>query len=191
MPTPDYSDPTLFHVGDKRGVNLCANMVVVEFIATLLKLIRALNDNDVNYAVVGGAAMNIHGLIRATKDIDLFVAPDHDNIAKLKTALREVWDDPSIEDISPEELCGDYPAVRYGPPTGAVYLDILTRLGEMTRFADLDIEEVDLQGVMVRVATPRTLFHMKKGTVRPIDHADARALREVFQIREGEDDDGR
>lgn len=161
----------------------------VEFVATLLRLIQALNSNEVDYAVVGGAAMNIHGLVRATKDIDLFVAPELENIARLKVALNEVWDDPSIEEISPEELCGDYPAVRYGPPTGNVYLDILTRLGEMTRFADLDIEEVDLQGVAVRVASPRTLFRMKKGTVRPIDHADARALQQVFEIVEHEEPD--
>jgi hypothetical protein len=30
-----------------------------------------------------------------------------------------------------------YPAVRYGPPHGTLYLDILTRLGEATAYADL------------------------------------------------------
>jgi len=39
------------------------------------------------------------------------------------------------------------------------------------------------------VATPRTLYRLKRDTVRPIDRADAQALREMFDI--DEDPDGR
>jgi hypothetical protein len=81
-------------------------------------------------------------------------------------------------------LCGDYPAVRYGPPTGRFYLDLLTRLGEATRYADLEVEEKEVGGVRVRLATPRTLYRMKRDTVRPIDHADAAALRMAFDLDE-------
>jgi hypothetical protein len=41
----------------------------------LLNLLRALNEQSVEYALVGGAAMNLHGVVRATEDIDLFVRP--------------------------------------------------------------------------------------------------------------------
>jgi hypothetical protein len=34
----------------------------------------------------------------------------------------------------------------------------------------------------VRVATPRMLYRMKRHTVRPIDRADAEALREKFDL---------
>lgn len=42
-----------------------------------------------------------------------------------------------------------------------------------------------VEGVAVRVATPATLYRMKKDTVRPIDRADAAALREKFGIVDG------
>ncbi len=43
----------------------------------------------------------------------------------------------------------------------------LTRLGEMTHFADLTSEVKEIGGVFVRVATPSALHRMKKSTVRP------------------------
>lgn len=72
--------------------------------------------------------------------------------------------------------------MRHGPPEGALYLDILTRLGEFARYEDLEQQVVEIDGVAVRVATPRTLHWMKVGTVRPLDHADALRLRDAFDL---------
>lgn len=149
-----------------------------------LRVIQSLNEAGVDYVVVGGVALNVHGLVRATEDLDIFVRPEADNIARLRQALMTVWSDPDIAQITAEDLCGDYPAVRYGPPEGTLYLDILTRLGEATAFADLEAEDKELAGVRIRVATPRTLYRMKKNTVRPIDHSDAAALRSAFNLDE-------
>jgi Nucleotidyl transferase AbiEii toxin, Type IV TA system len=158
----------------------------VDALDDALRVIASLNDAGVDYVVVGGVALNLHGLVRATEDLDLFVRPDPDNIARLRRALKAVWADPDIDQITAEDLCGAYPAVRYGPPEGTLYLDILTRLGEATYFADLQFQEKEIEGVRVRVATPETLYRMKKDTVRPIDKADAMALRSAFNL--GEDD---
>lgn len=147
-----------------------------------LRVIASMNEAGVEYVVVGGVAVNIHGLVRATEDLDVFIRPDADNVARLRRALKAVWTDPSIDEITAEDLCGEYPAVRYGPPEGELYLDILTRLGEKTAYADLEVEEKEVAGVVVRVATPRTLFRMKRDTVRPIDKADAAALRAAFDL---------
>lgn len=149
-------------------------------------MIASMNDAGVDYVVVGGVAVNLHGLIRATEDLDVFVRPDAGNIGRLRDALKAIWNDPSIDEITAEDLCGDYPAVRYGPPTGDFYLDILTRLGVATAYADLDVEEKEVDGIVVRVASPRTLYRMKRGTVRPIDHADAAALRSAFGLDDEE-----
>jgi hypothetical protein len=96
--------------------------------------------------VVGGVALNILGLVRATEDLDLFVRPDPDNIHRLRVALKAVWADPDIDQITAEDLCGDYPAIRYGPPEGTLYLDILTRLGEATSYSDLQFQEKEVEG---------------------------------------------
>ncbi|MBZ5639529.1 MAG: nucleotidyl transferase AbiEii/AbiGii toxin family protein [Acidobacteriia bacterium] len=149
----------------------------------LRAVFRALHEKRVDYAVCGAVALGLHGLARATADLDLFLRPDRDNVERLKAALREAFDDPSIEEISADDLCGEYPAVRYVPPDG-FGVDLLTRLGEAFRYADLDIEEKTICGVPVRVVTPRTLWRMKKGTMRPTDRYDADVLAERFGFRE-------
>jgi len=149
-----------------------------------LRVIDSLERAGVEYAVIGGVALNIHGLVRATEDLDLFVRPSPENIGKLRVALREVWDDPEIDQITAEDLCGEYPAVRYGPPDGGLYLDILTRIGEKASFEDLEVETRDIEGTTVHVASPRTLYWLKRDTVRPIDKADALALARAFDLED-------
>ena len=149
----------------------------------LREIFRALGEQGVEYAVFGAVALGLHGLARATADLDLFLRPDPANVERLKTALRSVFDDPAIEEITVQDLCGDFPAVRYLPPEG-FGLDILTRLGEAFRYEDLDVEERDYDGVPVRVVTPLTLWRMKRDTTRPVDRFDAQVLAERFGFRE-------
>jgi hypothetical protein len=148
------------------------------------KILEALEREGVRYIVFGAVAINLLGLARATEDLDLFIEPTGENIERLKAALRAVFDDPSIEEISADELMGDYPAVQYIPPEGTFHLDILTRLGEAFSFKDLDAVRIDLDGLLVSVASPKSLFRMKRGTVRPKDWADAEALRRRFHLEE-------
>ena len=110
----------------------------------LLALVRALNREGVDYVVVGAVALGLHGLARATRDLDLFVRPTPDNVVRLKCALSAVWSDPDIETTT-----------------------------------------LMLEGEPVQAATPRMLYVMKRDTLRPLDQADAAALRRTFDL-EGE-----
>lgn len=148
------------------------------------QVLGAFEREGVSYAVFGGAALNLLGLARFTEDLDVFVAPERDNIARLRAALHSVFDDPEIEGITADDLLGDYPAVKYVPPSGSFYLDILTRLGEAFRFEDLETERIAFEELQISVVTPRTLYRMKKDTVRPQDRADAQALRIRFSLPE-------
>lgn len=149
-----------------------------------LDIARAFERAKVTYVLVGGVAVNLHGILRATEDVDFFVRPDADNIERLKKALKSLWDDPEIDEISIEDFAGAYPTLRYGPPEGDFVIDILTRLGTAFRFEDLEAETIAIDGVPVRIATPRTLVRMKRGTLRPSDQADAAALARKFGIEE-------
>jgi hypothetical protein len=151
----------------------------------ILRVLRAFEAAGLDYVLIGAAAMGVHGLIRATEDIDLFVKPDPDNIERLRTALSTAYDgDPNIREISTADLLGDYPAVRYYPPSGDLYFDILTRLGKIVAFENVERERKEVAGTMVWVATPAALYRMKKATVRAKDLQDAAALRERFDLKE-------
>lgn len=148
----------------------------------LKRLLAALEARRVSYAIFGGIALNLHGLARFTEDVDIFIPPDVANIERLKTALRDVIDDPEIDQITADDLLGEYPAVQYVPPDGAFHIDIVTRLGEAFAFADLEVERVPFEDITVPVVSARTLYRMKKDTVRLKDRADAELLRRRFPV---------
>lgn len=131
----------------------------------LADVLRALHDEEVAY------------------DIDLFIEPTPENVARLRQALRRVWDDPEIDDIRVEDLAGQYAVVRYGTPDDFA-IDLTARIGSAFAFRDLESELLSVAGVPARVATPRTLYRMKKDTVRPQDRADAAELRRRFALED-------
>jgi hypothetical protein len=105
-------------------------------------------------------------------------------VQRAKAALRSVFHDASIDDIAADDLDGAYPIVRYVPDEESFVIGLIGRLGDAIRYEDLESEERELEGVRVRIATPRTLYRMKKDTVRLIDRADAEALKRRFAIEE-------
>ncbi|MGH2818790.1 MAG: nucleotidyl transferase AbiEii/AbiGii toxin family protein [Actinomycetota bacterium] len=149
-----------------------------------LDVLRALHDEEAAYVLVGALALNLHGLPRATEDLDIFVRAESENIERVRKALRRVWDDPEIEDVSADDLGGDYPVIRYGPPGEDFVIDLISRLGEAMRFEDLMFETIVVNDVPVRIATPTTLYEMKRATMRPQDRADAAALKRRFDLQE-------
>jgi hypothetical protein len=151
--------------------------------AELLKLFRALVARNVEYVVVGAVALALHGIVRGTQDVDLFVRPTEENVARLRDALYDVWQDPAISEISAAELAGEISVVRYSP-SDEMTVDLIARLGQEFSFDQIEWEEVSADGVMVRVATPRMLLRMKKDTLRPIDGRDAYELRERFGLED-------
>ena len=133
----------------------------------IMRVLRAFEDAGLEYVLIGAAAMAFHGLVRATAALDFFIRPTPENVEKLKAALRAAYEDDShVSEISSVDLLGEYPAVRYYPPTGDLYFDVLTRLGEVASFETVDAEIKDVDGTSVRVATPAALYRMKKGTLR-------------------------
>jgi hypothetical protein len=154
----------------------------------IVRVLRAFEASSLEYVLIGATAMGFHGVVRATEDLDLLIRATADNVERLRAALRASYpDDPHVDEISAADLLGEYPAVRYYPPSGDLYFDILTRLGEAARFETVDAETKELEGIRVRVATPAALYRLKKGTVRAKDHQDAAALRDRFNLKDEED----
>jgi hypothetical protein len=151
----------------------------------MLRVLRAFEQEGLEYVLIGAAAMGFHGLVRATEDLDLFIRATAENVERLKRALRTAYDDdPNVDEIKAEDLLGDYPAVRYYPPSGDLYFDVMTRLGEVASYETVDAEMKSVENIRVRVATPKALFHLKRGTVRPLDRSDAEALRREFDLED-------
>jgi Nucleotidyl transferase AbiEii toxin, Type IV TA system len=151
----------------------------------ILRVLRAFDEQGLEYVLIGAAAMGFHGIVRATEDLDFFIRATAENVDRLKRAFRQVYDDdPNIGDISSDDLLGEYPAVRYYPPSGDLYFDIMTRLGDAAAFDTVESVDMEVEDVRVSVATPRALYRLKKDTVRPLDRQDAEALKRQFDLEE-------
>ncbi|HEB66627.1 MAG TPA: hypothetical protein ENI93_01640 [Gammaproteobacteria bacterium] len=60
------------------------------------EVLRALRDAGVRYLVAGGLAVNAHGYLRFTKDVDFVLQLDPDNIRLAFSALAELGYRPAV-----------------------------------------------------------------------------------------------
>lgn len=148
----------------------------------LRRLFGALAKHRVEYALVGGIALQVHGVGRTTEDVDLFIAPGETNVERLRAALHDVFQDPELDGLRGRDFEGEFGVVRYLPPEHEFEVDLLVRVGELFRYEDLTWIEKEFLGVPVRVADPATLVRMKQGTIRDRDRQDAARLREKFGL---------
>jgi hypothetical protein len=125
----------------------------------IIRVLRAFEERRLEYVLIGASAMAFHGIVRATEDLDLFIRATPENIERLRQALKDAYaNDPNIDGISSADLLGEYPAIRYYPPTGDLYLDILTRLGESARFETVEAEARGIEGTQGRIPAPTALL---------------------------------
>jgi hypothetical protein len=70
-----------------------------------LELLGELLRHEVDFVVIGGFSLAAHGVVRATKDVDVVPEPTEANLARLMTALGELDAEPlAIGDFRPDEL---------------------------------------------------------------------------------------
>ena len=63
----------------------------------LLRVCRLLQQHNAKYVLVGACACGLHGLVRATQDVDLLVEPSADNLQRVIDALSELPDGAARE----------------------------------------------------------------------------------------------
>jgi predicted nucleotidyltransferase len=135
-----------------------------------LSLTDALEAEKVDYVLIGGFAMVLHGMPRVTQDIDLFLKNREENIIRLQTALDKVFNNKNVYEISYDEL-KQYSVIRYGSDDG-FFVDIITAIGTAFTYEDLKFEEIEIDGHKIKIASTETLYNLKKNTYREIDKND-------------------
>lgn len=143
----------------------------------LKALIESLNRQQVDYLLIGGYALFVHGYHRATSDIDVLVPATVESGERVKAALM-VLPDQVAKDLEPEWFVeGDNIRVA-----DAYLVDImLNACGEtydtLKRFA----VTVDLEGIPVRTVSLEGLLRTKQ-TVRDKDVADRHVLERALEL---------
>lgn len=137
----------------------------------VLRVCRLLNAHRVRYLVAGAVAANLHGSVRATKDVDILVPKDLTNMQRLLDALSELPFgiarelDPHVLATKPITIIGDDPRVDVMTVAWTVTFDRAWPNRIVRRIA----------GVRVPYLSLRDLKRSKQ-TGRPQDDADLDAL---------------
>jgi predicted nucleotidyltransferase len=135
------------------------------------QVISTFNNHKVEYILIGGYAVILYGYLRGTEDIDFFVNPTEENFLNLRSALHELFQDNSIEELTLKDSM-QYSVTRYNTPDG-FFIDIITTLGAAFHYNDIKFNELqNEQGTRVRIADIESLIEMKKSTFREKDIED-------------------
>lgn len=158
-----------------------------------LDLFSTLSRHRVNYLLIGGLAVSLHGVERATMDIDITVTTSPDNLAALLDAARELKLTPvlpvPVEALTDIELLRRWHAERNlesfalrAPGLAGVTVDILP-------FPPVDYDQMRMRAVMfeigdvqIPVVSIPDLIALKRAAARPIDLSDITHLERLASL---------
>ncbi len=148
-------------------------------------ILRTLSRHAVDFVVIGGFAVQTHGHLRTTKDLDIIPTPSSENLVRLGRALEEI--DAQLRGVDAHLLGIDVTNARH-LAAGANFT-LTTRHGWLDVFAhdetpgappynDLRARalEVEVAGVTVAVVSLDDLLRLKRAAGREVDLHDIAAL---------------
>jgi len=142
------------------------------------KLLAALVQGGVDFAVVGGIAVIFNGYPRLTLDADIIVDDTPGNLDRLLTVLR-TWGEGWARELTPADFTPEEGAVRVAEEFD---LDIFTRLrGLAWRDFQPRLRWADLASLPIPYLGPADLIHCKANSVREKDQLDVIALTKIIQ----------
>jgi hypothetical protein len=158
-----------------------------------IDLFRELRRCEVRYLLVGGVAVNLHGIGRLTADVDIMLALDPGNLSNFVAAGHALELKPivpiALADLADAgkvqgwiESKGMLALALRPPEKDAPTLDILVK--PVVPFEEAYERRVErsLGGAIVSIASIEDIIQLKTGTGRKKDEADILALRQILRM---------
>ena len=140
------------------------------------EILQLLAEENVKFLLVGAFSLAAHGYPRATMDIDVWVMPSPDNAASVMRALRRFG--APLHNLSVQDLQRDDTIFQIGVAPRRI--DIITGAsGLVFEEAFARSEEVDVEGMKIRIPSIDDLIVNKTASGRTKDLADVEALRQL------------
>lgn len=144
------------------------------------RILRVLDEQGVEYVLIGGLAMQTHGHVRTTNDADLIPAPSPANLERLAAALRVL--DARVLNRGEEGAQIDAKMLQratiwqFATRDGGI--DVMHEVPGGRSYAELSERalRVKLGEITVPVVGLDDLIQMKLARARPVDLADVAAL---------------
>ena len=157
----------------------------------LQNLFSELNQSHIRYILVGGLAVNLHGIPRATFDIDIIIALDNTNIDRFWSLMQKSNMTP-LQPVTLEQL--QDPGIRQSWVTDKNLTDLTfcqnnpphMEIDLLLHSFDLSFEAMyqnavifEDKGIVLRTASIETLISLKKHSGRDQDLQDIRFLEQL------------
>lgn len=152
-------------------------------------VLKTLEDEGVEYAVIGGVAVVLYGYVRFTKDIDLIIDLSEANVRRFARALSRLDFKPGVP-IDPLEMAvaekrqawmrdkNVKVITFYNPESPLLQIDVLI----IRNYADLKKTRKRIGDFDVSVVDYDDLLKMKRETGRPTDLIDIEKLEEIKRL---------
>jgi len=141
-------------------------------------MLSAFSDEQVEYLLVGAYALAVHGLPRATGDLDLWICPSPENADRAWRALARFG--APLDDLKQEDLHTTGMVFQIG--VTPCRIDILTAIdGVAFDEAWPNRIEVEIEDLKIPAIGRQELIKNKRITARPQDLADVARLEEESQ----------
>jgi hypothetical protein len=139
-------------------------------------------EHRVDFVVVGAHAMAVHGVARATGDIDVFVRPSDENAARTFEALTAFGAPLRVHGVERHAFARPGNVYQLGLPPRRI--DVLTSIdGVGFDEAWAGRTEVSVEGLVVPFLGRAALVKNKTAAGRPKDLADLALLDESLKER--------
>ena len=156
----------------------------------IAELLQSLSDENVQFVLVGGLAVQLHGFLSSTFDIDLVLAMDDGNLSRFIDVAKRFGLVPAIP-VPIDALRnarqidqwhrekGMLAFALREPQAGGSTVDVLVRPEVPFERLILDAVSGELFGRQVRIASIDNLLLMKRIANRPKDLLDIAALEKI------------
>ena len=145
-------------------------------------MVTCLQSEGVEFMLVGGYAVGLHGWPRTTFDIDFWVLANPSNAASLMRALKKFG--APLMDLSEADF--HVPGIVFQIGTAPQRIDILSAVSGLNyedAVSRATVMRVD--GLSLKVISIEDLIANKRASGRPKDLADAQVLAELLERKDG------
>jgi hypothetical protein len=154
----------------------------------LHRLILALDQNEVDYAIVGGLAVALHGAIRGTVDIDIVIQLSENDFVNAERVFLLLGLEPKLP-IQAKHVFHfreDYIKNRnliawsfFNPVRPLEIVDVIISHDRKK----MKVKKIAAFGTTIKVATIPELIKMKGQSARPQDLSDIEALKKLLEMK--------
>jgi predicted nucleotidyltransferase len=155
-------------------------------------IFKELNTQKIDYLVVGGLAVNFHGVPRMTYDIDLMILLQQENISKFVTKLTDWGYRPKIP-VNPMDLADEAKRKSWVQEKRMKAINFYSEtlpIGEIDIIFDslIPYDELKSRAVLIEIGSEKIptvsihdLIKLKQNSGRKQDLADVEYLKMILE----------